>query len=190
MRWVSSTVTRPARSTSGTRTAAGHSSASAQLGASTLGVIALTGLGIGSRFGDRLILIILAVFWAWNGVGYHLGFFAEINPAAYGFGAAFLLQAALFLREALRPEPARFRFAAALPGVLAGLGYNGRGVAMASMMGKQLAAAVRGEEIDMPLQPLERFPFHGFRQIGITGAIILGAWRDWLETGFRTDAKR
>ena len=67
------------------------------------------------------------------------------------------------------------------PGVLAGLGYNGRGVAMATMMGRQLAAAVRGEEIDMPVQPLQRWPLHAFRQIGITGAMILGAWQDRLE---------
>ena len=46
------------------------------------------------------------------------------------------------------------------PGVIAGLGYNGRGVAMATMMGKQLAAAVRGEEIDMPVQSLQPWPLH------------------------------
>ena len=67
------------------------------------------------------------------------------------------------------------------PGVLAGLGYNGRGVAMATMMGKQLAAAVTGAEIDMPVQAMERFPLHGFRQIGVSGGTILGAWLDRLD---------
>lgn len=92
-----------------------------------------------------------------------------------------------FVAMTRRHAPLMMRLA---PGVLAGLGYNGRGVAMASMMGKQLAAAVRGEEIDMPLQPLERFPFHGLRQIGITGRMILGGWQDWLESGSRAAASR
>ncbi len=81
-----------------------------------------------------------------------------------------------------RKTPLMMRLA---PGVLAGLGFNGRGVAMGTMMGKQLAAAVRGEEVDMPLQALERWPLHAFRQLGVTGRIILGGWLDRLEAGWR-----
>jgi hypothetical protein len=43
---------------------------------------------------DRAIAAILAVMWAWTGVGYHL-FFAEINRAAYAFSAVFVVQAAI-----------------------------------------------------------------------------------------------
>ncbi|MEO1255691.1 MAG: IS5 family transposase, partial [Bacteroidota bacterium] len=40
----------------------------------------------------------LAFIWFWAGVVYHLLFFTAINPAAYGFGAMFILQGAFFLR--------------------------------------------------------------------------------------------
>jgi hypothetical protein len=38
---------------------------------------------------------VLAAMWLVNGVGYHLVFFSEINPAARLFGALFIVQAAL-----------------------------------------------------------------------------------------------
>lgn len=44
----------------------------------------------------------LAVLWAWMGAVYHLKFFAAINPAARGFGALFLVQAALWIAWAWR----------------------------------------------------------------------------------------
>lgn len=40
---------------------------------------------------------LLAFFWLWMGIVYHLIFFTEINKAAYIFGALFILQATLFL---------------------------------------------------------------------------------------------
>lgn len=62
-----------------------------------------------TRWGDRVIAGVLAAYWAIMGGGYHLGFFAEINPAAYVFGAAFLLQSALFLYVGLLRGALRFR---------------------------------------------------------------------------------
>jgi glycine/D-amino acid oxidase-like deaminating enzyme len=49
------------------------------------------------------------------------------------------------------------------PGLFAGLGYNGRGIAAATMMGRDLAALVRGATdaaIVFPLQPLRPLPWH------------------------------
>lgn len=46
---------------------------------------------------DRWISALLALHWAWSGIAYHLVFFTRINPAAWLFGALFLLQAALLL---------------------------------------------------------------------------------------------
>src|SRR6476619_2828141 len=43
---------------------------------------------------DRAIVVILAIMWAYTGIGYHLTFFAAINTAAYGFGALFVIEAA------------------------------------------------------------------------------------------------
>jgi glycine/D-amino acid oxidase-like deaminating enzyme len=60
------------------------------------------------------------------------------------------------------------------PNLYAGLGYNGRGVAMSTMMGKLLAERVAGarpEDIPLPATPIEPIPFHGWRATGITLAI-------------------
>src|SRR5262245_45208782 len=58
--------------------------------------------------------------------------------------------------------------------LLAGLGYNGRGVAMSTMMGKLLAervAGARAEDMSLPTTTLTPIPFHGWRAIGIALAI-------------------
>lgn len=46
---------------------------------------------------DRIIGTILAVFWAWMGIFYHILHFSVINPAAWVFGIVFILQGLLFL---------------------------------------------------------------------------------------------
>lgn len=50
----------------------------------------------------RSLAWLLAAHWAWSGVAYHWFFFKPINPAAGIFAAAFVLQAGLFVRLALR----------------------------------------------------------------------------------------
>jgi len=53
------------------------------------------------------------------------------------------------------------------PGLHAGLGYNGRGVGMATMMGKLLADRALGagqEKVDFPITSLKPLPFHAIRQ--------------------------
>ena len=56
------------------------------------------------------------------------------------------------------------------PGLLAGLGYNGRGVAMATVMGSLLARRIQGvplAQLGFPATPLRAIPLHGFSQIGV-----------------------
>jgi glycine/D-amino acid oxidase-like deaminating enzyme len=60
------------------------------------------------------------------------------------------------------------------PNVVAALGYNGRGVGMATAMGTVLARWVQGaspEELDFPMSPARPIPYHRFRQIGV-GATV------------------
>jgi glycine/D-amino acid oxidase-like deaminating enzyme len=60
------------------------------------------------------------------------------------------------------------------PNLYAGLGYNGRGVAMSSMMGKLLAERVAGareEDAPLPTTAKRRIPLHGWRATGISLAI-------------------
>ena len=44
----------------------------------------------------RIVTSILAFFWLWMGLVYHLLFFATINPAAYLFAGLFMVQGILF----------------------------------------------------------------------------------------------
>ena len=55
-------------------------------------------------------------------------------------------------------------------GMAAGLGYNGRGVAMATAMGKVLADWASGRphgELDFPVTPLRKIPFHPLYPFGV-----------------------
>ncbi len=65
----------------------------AQLVAYLLGTAATFLVFARGVWSDRFIASILAIMWAWTGVGYHLAFFAMINQAAYLFGALFVIQA-------------------------------------------------------------------------------------------------
>ena len=74
----------------------------AQIGAYALGAAVLAlALGGGAR-ADRTVSALLGGAWAFVGIVYHLVFFARINPAAWLFGGAFLVEAALFAEAAAR----------------------------------------------------------------------------------------
>lgn len=69
------------------------------------------------------------------------------------------------------------------PGVIAGLGYNGRGVAMTTAMGTVLAKALSGTpdaDLELPLSDLPRVPLFGIRQPFIALAIQYHRLRDAL----------
>ena len=51
----------------------------------------------------------LAFFWAWMGIVYHALYFSRINPAAWLFAGAFLLQSALLLHAAVSRDRLSFR---------------------------------------------------------------------------------
>lgn len=62
------------------------------------------------------------------------------------------------------------------PRVMAGLGYNGRGVGMATAMGRVLVgwAAGRPEaELDFPVTPARPIPFHHFRWAGLGATVAV-----------------
>ncbi|MDA8248657.1 MAG: FAD-binding oxidoreductase [Rhodospirillales bacterium] len=62
------------------------------------------------------------------------------------------------------------------PGLLVGVGYNGRGVAMATLMGQWLAALLhRAERPPLPVTPLAPIPWHALRR----PAIALGIGWAW-----------
>jgi glycine/D-amino acid oxidase-like deaminating enzyme len=69
------------------------------------------------------------------------------------------------------------------PGLTVGLGYNGRGIAMATAMGQLLARRAMGlpkEELDLPLTPIRRMAFHRFWRVGVTARMLVGDIRQRL----------
>jgi glycine/D-amino acid oxidase-like deaminating enzyme len=60
------------------------------------------------------------------------------------------------------------------PGLLAGLGYNGRGVAMATVMGRLLARRALGApvvELGFPVTPVQPLPLHALSGVAARAAI-------------------
>jgi glycine/D-amino acid oxidase-like deaminating enzyme len=60
------------------------------------------------------------------------------------------------------------------PGLLTGYGYNGRGVAMATMMGSLLARWSSGHpaaDLGFPVTQVDPLPLHGFSQLGARVAV-------------------
>ena len=56
----------------------------------------------------------------------------------------------------------------------AGLGFNGRGITMATMMGKQLALALSGEPTAIGVRPIETIKFHSYYPLGVFSRIASG----------------
>lgn len=81
----------------------------AQIVAYLLGVTLLCMLARPGERCSRAILGVLAIFWIWNGLAYHIGYFARINSAAYVFGALFVLQGLFFGALALRGVSSHYR---------------------------------------------------------------------------------
>ena len=65
--------------------------------------------------------------------------------------------------------------------VYAGMGYNGRGVAMATLMGKQLAACVTGEETAMPITVSRPILGHALRKLGVAWRVATGRTLDQID---------
>ncbi|MGH7107328.1 MAG: NAD(P)/FAD-dependent oxidoreductase, partial [Acetobacteraceae bacterium] len=79
------------------------------------------------------------------------------------------------------------------PGLLAGLGYNGRGVAMATAMGRLLARRALGESaesLDFPLTPVRPIRLHGLSRLAARATIRYLQVRDALEQDSRRPPRR
>jgi hypothetical protein len=81
-----------------------------QIAAYGLGLVALYAMFVRQNGGVQLAFAALAIHWAFAGIGYHLMFFARINPIAPVFATFFVLQAILFLASLIRPGDLRLHF--------------------------------------------------------------------------------
>jgi len=71
-----------------------------------------------------------------------------------------------------------------VPGLIAGMGFNGRGVGMGTMMGRELSRYASDGDADAVRFPLERpesFAMHRFHRIGASAAVRWSALRDHLD---------
>ena len=173
----------------------------AQIGAYLIAAaaIALVFVRPGRR-ADLVMAGVLAVMWAWTGIGYHGLYFAVINPAAYVFGAGFVVEALVILycgwsgRLAFAP---RQGWRTALGLVL---------VAYASVLYPALGIALGEEWPALPMFgvtpcPLTIFTFGAFllarrpfpwvvlvvplvwSVVGGSAALLLGVPQDWALLG-------
>lgn len=70
------------------------------------------------------------------------------------------------------------------PGILIGLGYNGRGVAMSNVMGRVMAERILGAQADalpFPTSPIKTIPFRPVKMQGLGSAIWIMRFLDYLE---------
>ena len=63
-----------------------------------------------NTYSDRIAVLVLAFFWIWIGVIYHIQFFSAINPAAYIFGVLNIIQAGIFIYYGIMKSRLVFRF--------------------------------------------------------------------------------
>lgn len=71
------------------------------------------------------------------------------------------------------------------PGLVIGLGYNGRGVAMANVMGRVMAERVLGASpnaLPFPVNDIAKIPMRGLQVFGMPFVIRMMRLRDYLET--------
>lgn len=71
------------------------------------------------------------------------------------------------------------------PGILVGLGYNGRGVAMSNVMGRVMAERVLGADADalpFPTSAMKKIPFRSVQVGGMGTVIWFMKLMDYLET--------
>jgi hypothetical protein len=68
---------------------------------------------------SQIVMSILAFFWVWMGVVYHIIYFSSINKAAYLFGIIFLVQGFLFFYFGVLRKEIRFEYNLNPSGVIA-----------------------------------------------------------------------
>ena len=64
-----------------------------------------------------LISLILALFWAWMAIAYHIAFFTSINPAAWLLGMGFLLGSLAFAWHGIARPDLTFRWVRGIRGI-------------------------------------------------------------------------
>jgi len=86
-----------------------------------LAVLAVIFIALRRPWSGVAVSALLALFWLWVGVAYHLAFFARINPVAFAFGAISIVGGLLFVWQGVVRRHLEFSFAKS---VRTGLGVS------------------------------------------------------------------
>ncbi|MBN1642042.1 MAG: hypothetical protein JXA09_12475 [Anaerolineae bacterium] len=75
-----------------------------QIVAYVLGLVGLILAARQTRYRNKVIAGILSFLWLWTGIAFFLLYFGPVYTPAYAFGVLFILQGALFLYSAVKPQ--------------------------------------------------------------------------------------
>jgi len=75
-----------------------------------LALLAVIFIGLRRSWSGVAVSAVLAFLWVWLGAVYHMGFFARINPVAYGFGALSIVGGILFAWQGVIHRRLSFAF--------------------------------------------------------------------------------
>lgn len=84
-----------------------------------LALVAIAAIFKRSNNSSQIAMSVLAFFWGWMGLVYHMIYFSAINKAAYVFGTAFLLQSFIFLYVGVIKKKIKLAFNPDLSGIVA-----------------------------------------------------------------------
>jgi hypothetical protein len=90
----------------------------AQIAAYAFGIVAVAALFRPGRAADWLASGVLGVMWLWTGIVYHGLYFSAVNPAAFGFGALFVVQGFALLYAGVLRHNLRFGIRQGLPALI------------------------------------------------------------------------
>lgn len=82
-------------------------------------LVAIAAIFKRSNNSSQIAMSVLAFFWGWMGLVYHIIYFSAINKAAYVFGTAFLLQSFIFLYVGVIKKKIKLAFNPDLSGIVA-----------------------------------------------------------------------
>jgi hypothetical protein len=71
-----------------------------------------------NAWSNKIINSILAFFWLWMGIAYHILFFSTINKAAWLFGVLFIIQGLLFFYYGVLKQRIRYKVRQDTPGLM------------------------------------------------------------------------
>ena len=87
-------------------------------------LIALLALFLSLRkfsYSDKIISILLGLFWLWIGIVYHIIYFTSINKAAYLFGILYIIQGLVFISVGGMKSKLSFKFQPNSYGIIGGI---------------------------------------------------------------------